>query len=562
MNRSPVVVLVALFVLTAGGIGGAVFVLGPNTGDSTHGPRFVEVAEDKGIEYRAISGMPATRGGAVYVTDFNNDGWPDLLVIGGTARRSESGAWLGSHPALFENIEGRFKRVKPEFPAEELEDEEWIGVISFDYDNDGWEDLVLMPENGKPTFLANENGSFEIRDVGLDITLHEPVGATVADYDRDGFLDLFIYQNGNWKNTTPIGYRNTNSSVENDNGNPNLLFDGNGSSFTRVRQSGIKGERWTLAASFVDFTGDGYPDIHVANDYNNDYLYINQGDGTFTQIEMGEETNRNAMSSEVFDVNMDDRLDIFVTNIYLNASNIAGSELGMSYLKYRLGKRLAGNNLLINRGDGRFVDSASEYTVAQSGWGWASAAVDLDNDMDTDIVHTTKELPRSLSERSKHYTRYPAVYERRGDQFRLLNATRIGLEPSNGLGLVHFDFDRDGDQDLVVSTFNGRFLLYENTAKAGNWLQVHVRGLHGSKHAIGARVYVTVDNTTRIQALNVKADFQSQDTRGLHFGMQDYESIARLRVVWADGTERVYEDIDVNQRIVISPNGIEIASPS
>lgn len=506
---------------------------------------FRQVAGAEGIEYVSRGGQ-VTRGGGVYVADFNNDNWSDVLLLGGTARKTERG-WLGPHPALFTNTGGQFHRSGA-LPLAKI-DRRILSALFFDYDRDGWTDLLLLPVTGEPYFLANTGGEFEIRDLGIDTNFSEPTGATAADYNKDGCLDLFVYQNGDWSDRLPKGYRKPNQNVTADNGNENVLFRGTCSSFERVTDGGIAGSRWTLAASFVDVTGDGYPDIHVANDYNADYIYVNQRNGSFRREGLGPATRRNAMSSEIVDVNTDGRPDIFVTNIYFNESQASGN----SFLRH-LGRRIQGNNLLVNTGEGEFVDKAAAYGVNRGGWGWAAVAADLDNDGDRDLIHTTESIDLR-GEHNATYLRYPAVFERVGETaFASRNPVALGFNRTDGAGLASLDYDRDGDVDLLVGVADKstrqKFALYENTGAAGNWLQVDARWIGAS--SLGTRVYVERGNETIVHTKNAKADYHSQDTRILHYGLGEVDGPVDVRVVWPDGKSRVIENVSVNQRVVVS----------
>jgi len=391
-----------------------------------------------------------------------------------------------------------------------------------------------------------------------------PKSASVADYNRDGCLDVFIASNSDWSEQVPAGGKNTTTPVtaRTDNGKPNYLFQSSCSNFTDVTdEAGIRGTHWSLATSFVDLTGDGYPDIHVANDFYNDIVYVNQRNGTFRRRVLDRETDRNAMSSEVVDVNGDGRLDIFVTNIYLPDRCRPASNL--------IRGRVRGNNLLINEGGGAFTDEASRYGVRQGGWGWAASFVDFDNDGDRDLVQVTSENAKyakyeitdpTANEGAPTYLHRPAIWEQRNEsEFEPVNATRVGFQRSNGRGMANLDLDRDGNQEFIIASPTGDVQLYDNHNEGGNWLQVAVRG-NETLPATGARVYVTVDGKTSMQVRNSKADFLSQDTRILHFGLIDRGQVDRVRVVWADGTEHVYCDLASNQRIVVRPDGSHAVS--
>jgi len=496
-------------------------------------------ADTTGLDYRPEElppGIDSNKG--VYVTDYNTDSWPDVLAVGGGA------------PVLFENVGGEFKRSNalPEI------DVLVKYALFFDSDTDGDEDLLLLPESGTPLFLENLGQSFERRPSKFRENLTKPMAATAADFDADGSLELFIVQHGDWNRNAPSGYS---GPVENDNGHRNLLFDFNGSAYESVRADGITGDHWSFAVSAVDLNDDEKPDIHVANDFYYDKIYINEGNGTF-QGQRLQSTNRNGMSSEIADVNNDLRPDILVTNIFLpyeQVENKTKPEFQGFRRRFKpvLGKLKEGNNLLINGGNGSFTDEAEDYGVKKGGWGWAAAFADFDNDGDEDLFHTTSIVLR-VNDSQPHYT-YPMVWERAEDGFVSKDASGAGFEETRGRGAATLDFDRDGDMDLIVATVEEKFRLYENTNRGGNSFQIRIqRG--GKTPLLGTEVYVTVDEQTRYWSLNPKADYLSQDTRIAHFGLGATTQIDRVRVVWPDGRETVLRDIEANRRYSVSPGGL------
>jgi len=496
------------------------------------GPRFTAASGDVGFNYTVDRAGERIGGSGVYVTDVDRDTWPDVFVTGGTA------------PVLFENTDGKFVKSE-EFPTIEREVE---GAVFFDHDGDGWEDLVLLSVGRKPLFLHNGRGEFIRKDVGFEETLVRPIGATVADYDGDGDEDLFVIQYGEWTENTPAGYRDP-GPVDEDNGHLNVLYENTPDGLERVTDAGISGQHWSLAASFVDLTGDDRPDIHVANDFNRDVVYVNRGNGTFERERLDARTNRNAMSSEVADVTGDGRLDVFVTNIYNQGSS--GSERAVNMLPVRA--RARGNNLLVNGGNGTFVDRAKRYGVQRGGWGWAAVLTDLDNDMDDDLFHTTQILSRVEGDGTSGYAS-PQLWERGHREYESVSATRAGFDETDGRGAAELDFDLDGDMDLVVAVKNGAYVLYENTHDEGNAVEVVVDPAGDRKTALGTELYVTTANQSQYEVRNSKADFQSQDTRMAHFGVGDAEE-ATVRVVWPDGTERRWQ-VESGQRLVVDRDGI------
>jgi hypothetical protein len=533
MTRSRIgirVVVFAVLVVTLLALGGFavadVLHGGQAAGQDT--VRFEETATDCGLTYETTGNSDGSADGGTFVTDYDRDGWPDLLAVG------------GERPVLFENTGDGFNR------SGALPDGEYPPIKSalfFDADGDGSDDLLLVPRSGEPIFLANHGGTFERTDAGFDTALRWGTSASAADFDGDGDQDVYITQNGDWRNRLP----RRNASGEATDGFANLLYENTEAGFERVGGPNVSGSKWSLASSAVDLTGDGRPDIHVANDYGYDALLVNEGNWTFERRQLPD-TNRHGMASVVRDVNGDGNLDLFVTNIeFDNPSEVWGLNSGLEV-------RNRGNTLLINRGDGRFENRAGARGIQQGGWGWAGAIEDFDNDGTLDVIHATKTY--LLRDESGSFTTVettPALWDGTANgTFERRNATDAGLVASNGRGLATLDYDRDGDRDVVVADTSDRFKLYENVDDDGNWLQVQV---NGNETPLGSVVRVeTSDGEVRTRVRSSRSNFFSQSSRVLHFGLGP-ETIERLEISRPDGTELVFEDIEANQRVNISADG-------
>ncbi|WP_411968882.1 CRTAC1 family protein [Haloferax sp. YSSS75] len=514
------------------------------TTDARESPRiaFSDVTESSGLDYEAVGSGVGSGNSGVYVADVNNDAWPDLLTIGGES------------PALFVNDGGEFVRSD----ALPTLDEHVKSAVFLDVERDGWTDLLLFTSGGSVVSFRNDGGEFVRTEYGVE-NLSYPLGATGADYDNDGDTDLFVYQSGPWSDRKPAGYFSLDGQITEDNGNANYLYENVDGQFRRVESANVSGNHWSLAASFTDLTGDGYPDIHVANDYNNDTLYVNTGDGTFERHTLGGSTARNGMSSEVADVTNDGRPDVFVSNIWF--PKLKGN---MSAERYERLKRLLdfvvhsgrtkGNTLMVNQGDGEFVDSADELGVRHGGWGWAASATDFDNDGDRDIVHTTQIVVR-VNRTNPVYT-YPMVFQGRDGGFASVNASTHGMYETDGRGLATLDFDHDGAQELVVAQYDDSFVVYDNAADTTDRgsLQMRVVDENGAT-ALGAVVTVRTETRTHVLQQTANVDYLSQDTRVEHVGVGTHESVT-LEVRWPDGTTRTFEDVDVNRRLRVTKSGI------
>ncbi|MFB6141184.1 MAG: CRTAC1 family protein [Halosimplex sp.] len=507
---------------------------------------FRNVTERVGLEYRYTAEYRGSRSmisnAGVYTADYDRDGYTDVLAVG------------GDRPVLFDNDGERFERSSA-FP--DL-NRSFRAALFVDYDTDGWTDLLLLPMHAQPVFLENRGGRFVERDVGLNRTLSVPTGASAADFDGNGCPDLFVTQNGDWTGDRPAGLRNYSVPEGSDNGSPNLLFRGDCASFEEVsREAGITGHHWSLASSAVDLTGDGRPDLHVANDFGYDVFYENVGDG-FERRRLGPRTNRNGMSSEVADLTGDGRLDVFVTNVYF-------PEVLQEAVDTTMQIRGEGNNLLVNRGDGTFDEGAAVYGVRRGGWGWGAVAADFTNDGRVDLFHTTRDIylqkyRRTMRDAEVDYLQsqfdffaYPAAWRHTDDGLEPVDAAASGFDVTNGRGVAQLDYDNDGRVDLLVADAGGRYVLYENTGTDGTALRVDVRGTD-THPALGARVTVESGDLSRIEARDAKSDFLSQDTRVLHFGTGNRTS-ADVTVRWADGTEHVFPDVPTGHTVTVFPNG-------
>ncbi len=513
------------------------------------GPRlnsleYLETARERGFDYEYVHDGSAGQqvmitNAGLYVADVTNDGSEDILAIG------------GSVPELYYNQGGTFER-SDSFP--EIDDPV-LGALFFDHDNNGFDDLLLLVEHGEPITLINDGGTFTEGDLGFDFELEIPVGAAAADCTGNGLLDVFVIQNGDWSSNRPLGTEG--HLVSNDNGNPNYLFRNEGGEYVVDRESGIDGDRWSLAMAFVDLTDDGNPDIYVANDFNTDILYRNRGDGTFEPQEMPD-SNRNAMSATIADVTGNGLLDVFVTNIYFD--NVL--ERHMPTIKLNSD----GNNLFINEGDGSFVDRAEEYGIHKGGWGWAALVEDFTNTGIQSLIHATSQLgvdsriqseerlTRDEIDRRYPYINYPAVFGRVGDDaFESVHPTDLGFERMNSRGMVALDCNQNGMLDIAIANARGAYKLYECSNASDNWLRVNIQP-DRHRPAIGSKLYVETETISSFKPLHSGSDFLSQESRIIHFGLGE-ETSATLTVAWPDETERTFDSVPSNHQIAVYPDG-------
>lgn len=495
---------------------------------------FAEVSAEQNFSYR-IEGEHDTEGVpvGVYAADYNKDRREDLLVV------SEDSV------KLFKNTGEGFKQSD----ALPRINTSIVSAHFFDYNNSGWEDLYLL-SNEKSIFLENKEGEFVRQKKGLEIAYDNVRGASTGDYTQNGCADLFVVQSEDWQEKRPKGFLNTSVHIDEENGNRNRLFANNCGYFEETTtEADIKGKAWSLATSFVDFTNDGLPDIHVANDFNKDVVYVNEGDGTFDRKILSKPTNRNGMSSQIIDINSDGLPDIFVTNIYEKSVDfdygVRDSNKNME--TYRFGGRTKGNNLLLNKGGGGFVDVADNYGLNDTpGWGWSSIATDFQNDGILDIYHAVD------SEGDE--TRQP-IWLGKGEGFQNAGFTRSSFGNVAARSASELDFNSDGGMDIAVGALNGPYRLYRNEMDRGNFLQIIIEGA-GNHTTLGTKVKVIDGDSEDTQIKNSGSDYMSQDTRMLHFGVGGADTVD-IRVERPDGVTQKFNNVQTNRRIVVSYNGIE-----
>jgi len=512
-------------------------------------PRFEDVSSAVGFQYEpnVPAGFEEANSG-IYVADVTGNGYEDLLAVG------------EEHPVLFRNTGGAYVNYRTfEQPLVQT-------AHFFDQDADGDPDLVLAQYAGELVFYENRRGRFVRTAVGLDAAVSNPSSIVSADFTGNGCLDLFVTQYGLWSRTTPLTLAEARQvrerpglRPESRNGKPNRLFYGNCSTFDSVAgAAGIGGERWSLVATATDLTGDGYPDIHVGNDWGSDYLYVNRHNGTFDRRRMGPASDRNAMSSTAFDMDGDLDLDLFVTNIYYPDNRTRTERAPPLHRDAALPE---GNNYFLNDGTGNFTDRAPKHGLERGGWGWTATIGDFNNDGHPDIVQTTESV--------YWIEPYSGVYDSlqvwtgTRDSWTKLDGREYGLDQENTYSIASLDYDNDGHLDVAVGTaplgpnLRGKaqpFELYRNQQDGRSYLQLFVRDPDAIE--TGASVHIETNERTVYRKLTSGGNYQTQDSSLVHVGLGN-ERLERVVVAWPDGNRTVYTGLEPGNRYVLEPTGVE-----
>ena len=398
-----------------------------------------------------------------------------------------------------------------------------FGASWGDFNGDDYPDIFLT--NAGPDILYQNQGDGTFLDItaaaGLDGDSTMASSSSLWwDYDLDGDLDLYIcnYRQGR------------NKLFENQSGSESgqVTF----SDVTLASRLGDTGKTWSAIP--FDVNEDGMPDLYVVNDFGENALYVNEGNKTFRDMtdQYGLQDAGNGMGVTLGDYDNDGTFEIYLTNI-----------TGYSYND---------TNPFFTRGPNQaFVNIALELGVADTDWGWGTTFFDADHDGDLDLYAAAGcyLVPGP-------YPNYFFENALNSDLAFIDRSQASGTNSSaEGRGLVAFDYDNDGDLDLLSANYQGPPDLYENRSQVQNWLKVELYGDHSNRNGIGAIVQVTAGQETYLRQ-NDGVEFLGQSIKPLHFGVADAQIAAQISVMWPDGAETVVEDVPVNQQITIEKNPI------
>jgi Tfp pilus assembly protein PilF/peroxiredoxin len=546
----------------------------------------------------------------VSVGDADGDGLEDLYV---------------AQPSGLPN---RLYRNRGDGTFEDVTEKAGVGILDdtsqslfADVDNDGDQDLIVGLSTGPVLFLNDGTGRFtRVPDAfrfekGLQ---GSPMSMAMADYDRDGFLDLYLcvysfyYGAGEDKAGTPMPYYDAR------NGPPGVLFrnDGHGHFVEVTHEAGLDvgNDRYHFAAAWGDYDGDGWPDLLVANDFGRKNLYHNRGlrDGkvTFEDVAApaGVEDYGAGMSAAWLDYDNDGRLDIYTGNIWSdNGQRVTAQAKFMpeapAEVRALYRRHARGNSLFRNRGDGRFEDVSQKARAEMGRWAWSSDALDFDSDGWEDLYVVNGMLTRASGPQDldgffwrqvvarSPLTRVPGTpYD---DAWRAINqllihqsiashqrnvllrndgqggfddvSGTVGLDlDQDGRSFAVLDYDQDGDPDLVVMAARSvpQLRVFRNDFKdRGAAVAVRLVGRPSNRDAVGARVTVETDQLRRVKVVQAGSGFLSQHSKELLFGLGASRRVTALTVEWPSGRKQVFADVPLDHRLHIEEGGQPRAEP-
>jgi hypothetical protein len=534
-------------------------------------------------------------GGGVGVGDFNNDGLKDLFFSGNLVSNK---LYLNKGKFTFQDVT---QTANVNVPGR------WnSGVAVVDINNDGWLDIYVtatmhskdenrknmlfinngLNADGIPTF-TEQAGSYGIADGGYAVM------AAFFDYDKDDDLDLYVLINQRMKNV-PTNYRpkiSDGSAPNNDH-----LYRNNGDgTFTNVTmEAGITLEGYGLGIAISDLNKDGWPDIYVSNDYlSNDVLYINNGNGTFTNrtSEFIGHQSQFSMGSDVADINNDGLSDIVTTDMLPETNARKKTTIGnKSYSTYINNERFGyeyqyvRNMIHINNGldkGVKFSEVGQMLGVHQTEWSWSPLFIDADNDGLKDLF-ITNGFPKDITD--KDFSNYRAdvgniaTARQLNDSIPVINIPNYVFRNNGGLsftditdewglrlnsfsnGAAFADLDNDGDIDYVTNNINGPALIFKNTLndpddkdkKINAYLDIKLEGSATNRIAIGSKVTLYSGKTIQYCEESVYRGYLSSVDSQLHFGLGANAQIDSVVVVWPDGRRSIQLNPVVNQVLTIS----------
>lgn len=485
----------------------------------------------------------APRGAAVL--DFDRDGLPDVFLCD-----------VGEGAKLYRNLGGF--RFQDQTRKRGLEGIFCFGASSADYDNDGLPDLLaLASDKTHPNRLFRNAGERFVESSGLPrLDRACSVSSAWLDYDRDGWLDLYVVNYGGFRGG---GMRGAGFAA---NGSPNALFRNNrDGTFTELgRKAGAADRGWGLAGAAFDYDGDGWTDLYSVNDFGFSVLLRNRGDGTFEDLSIaaGVHALGAGMGASPADFDGDGDPDLYVTVVgphrlrggYLRPDGAARvrAHAKADNIQFRIG-----NRLFVNRGDGTFRE-AHDALVGDvpTGWGWNGWFFDFDNDADQDLY-----IMNGWSPNDPYYHDEANVllaYDAAKGRFRDISGTSGADRRGHDWSGVTADFDRDGCVDIIVTGLEApaAFRNACRRSKSRHWLSVRLRGGRSNRDGIGAKITVIAAGRRRTAEHGTQGGgFASSPARESHFGLGESGGPVRVEVVWPSGKRQVLKSVAVDRVVEI-----------
>lgn len=542
-------------------------------------------------DFNIIDYLYFYNGGGVAIGDINADGLPDLYFSGNQVKNK---LYLNKGNLKFEDITEH---------AGVAGTSTWnTGSVMGDVNGDGLLDIYLCAVVGiknlsghNELFINNGDNTFSEKaaEYGLDFESYSS-SAAFLDYDLDGDLDIYLL---NHAIHTPgsFGHANLRNVRTYETGGKLLRNDNN--KFVDVSEAahiygGING--YGLGVAVADFNSDGYPDIYVGNDFHeDDYLYINNGDGTFT--ERAEEaftfTSRFSMGNDAADINHDGYPDLISLDMLAEDEVVikrSDGDENISILKmrtrdYGYNYQFVRNVMQINQGNGKFIETGLMSGVAATDWSWSSLFSDFDQDGNQDLF-ISNGIPRRPNDLD--YIKYVSSEQivNTIGATKLVDQKALSLMPSGmtqnyifkGSGSYGFedkskewlpneltcstatalgDLDNDGDLDIIINNVEDKPGIYINqTNNSSQYLKIILKNNERNTYGIGARIYSYHDGILQFKEMYTVRGFQASSEPIIHFGYGNKTMVDSIKVIWPNGKVKKFTQLKTNQTLIISSN--------
>ena len=529
-------------------------------------------------------------GGGVAVGDINNDGLIDIFFTGNQVANH---LYLNKGNLKFEDISET---------ANVSGNSSWnTGALMGDVNGDGLIDIYVSAVVGLNGFngyneLYINNGDLTFTEsaveYGLDLESYSS-SAIFLDYDLDGDLDIYILNHA--IHTQESFGRSDLRLKRNEQTGDKLMRNDNGKFVDVSELAGIYGgiNGYGLGVAAADFNQDGYPDIYVSNDFHeDDYYYLNNGDGTFTERlkEYFGHTSRFSMGNDVADINHDGFPDILSLDMLPEDETILKSSDGDETLqimnirvnKYGYHYQFTRNMLQINQPNGKYVETGLLSGVAATDWSWSALFADYNQDGEQDLF-VSNGIPKRPN--NLDFIKFVSndQIKKKMNNSRLVDKEALDMMPSGKTHNFIFkggrdiifedksgnwtvkdslisgataigDLDNDGDLDLVVNNMNSPASLYINkTNDKANYLKIKIDYPAPNTLGIGTKIFSYHQGVLQYKELYTARGFQSSSEPMIHFGYNKTPIIDSLRIVWPDHTTQVLTNITANQTLILSP---------